>query len=204
MISVLIYIYGFIYCGNIELKNLQGSDVLNLLIAVDELNIQSLITYIQEYLIVHQTDFLHQNPTEILETVYQHKTFTGLWNFCLKIICKEPKILFNSDNFINLRTPSLELFKLDSNLVEPDRASIFASWIDRKESESSNYEKKDIPYNCPERSEGQYIFRSELTDTKSFHKNCDDKGPTIWIKIKGSTKLIGGYKPLGWIVGKVL
>ncbi|GET57400.1 BTB/POZ protein [Rhizophagus irregularis DAOM 181602=DAOM 197198] len=33
----------FIYCGNIELKNLQGSDVLKLLIAVDELNIQQLI-----------------------------------------------------------------------------------------------------------------------------------------------------------------
>ncbi|CAB4385508.1 unnamed protein product [Rhizophagus irregularis] len=53
----------FLYCGNIELKNLQGPDVLNLLIAVDELNIHSLITYIQEYLIEHQTEFLDQNPT---------------------------------------------------------------------------------------------------------------------------------------------
>ncbi|GBC17464.2 BTB/POZ domain-containing protein [Rhizophagus irregularis DAOM 181602=DAOM 197198] len=52
----------FIYCGNIELKNLQGPDVLKLLIAVDELNIHQLISYIQEYLIEHQTEFLHQNP----------------------------------------------------------------------------------------------------------------------------------------------
>ncbi|RGB26322.1 hypothetical protein C1646_424486 [Rhizophagus diaphanus] len=29
----------FIYCGKIELKNLQGSDVLKLLVAVDELNV---------------------------------------------------------------------------------------------------------------------------------------------------------------------
>ncbi|RIA82178.1 hypothetical protein C1645_835770, partial [Glomus cerebriforme] len=62
----------FIYCGNIELKNLKGSDVLELLIAVDELNINSLIFHIQEFLIEHQTEFLHQNPTGILETVYQH------------------------------------------------------------------------------------------------------------------------------------
>src|SRR6185295_12448970 len=101
--------YRFIYCGNIELKNLQGSDVLKLLIAVDELNIQSLISHIQEYLIEHQTEFLHQNPTDILETVYQYETFTSLWNFCLEKICENPNILFNSGKFINLKAPLLEL-----------------------------------------------------------------------------------------------
>ncbi|CAB4389156.1 unnamed protein product [Rhizophagus irregularis] len=53
----------FIYCGNIELKSLQGPDVLKLLIAVDELGVQRLISHIQEYLIEHQTEFLYQNPT---------------------------------------------------------------------------------------------------------------------------------------------
>uniref|UniRef100_U9USD3 Uncharacterized protein n=1 Tax=Rhizophagus irregularis (strain DAOM 181602 / DAOM 197198 / MUCL 43194) TaxID=747089 RepID=U9USD3_RHIID len=37
-----------------------------------------MITYIQEYLIEHQTEFLNQNPIEILETVNQHETFTEL------------------------------------------------------------------------------------------------------------------------------
>ncbi|EXX78770.1 hypothetical protein GLOIN_2v1176608 [Rhizophagus irregularis DAOM 181602=DAOM 197198] len=101
--------FRFIYCGNIELKNLQGPDVLKLLIAVDELNIQQLISHIQEYLIKHQTEFLHQNPTGILETVYQHETFTDLWDFCLEKICEEPEILFNSDKFVNLKAPLLEL-----------------------------------------------------------------------------------------------
>src|SRR5690349_22748229 len=86
----------FIYCGNIELKNLQGTDVLKLLIAVDELNIQPLISHVQEYLIEHQTEFLHQNPTSILEIIYQHENFTDLWDFCLEKICEEPKILFDS------------------------------------------------------------------------------------------------------------
>ena len=96
----------FIYCGNIELKTLQGPDILKLLIAVDELNIQPLISHIQDYLIEHQTEFLHRNPTGILETVYQH---TDLWNFYLEDICEEPKILFNSDKLINLKAPLLEL-----------------------------------------------------------------------------------------------
>ena len=58
---------------------MQGPDVLKLLIAVDELNMQQLISYIQEFLIEHITEFLQQNPTGILEAVYyQHETFTDL------------------------------------------------------------------------------------------------------------------------------
>ena len=84
------------------MKNLQGPDVLKLLITVDELNIQQLISHIQEVLVGQQTEFLNQNPTGILETVYQHERFTDLWNFCLEKICEEPKILFNSDKFIDI------------------------------------------------------------------------------------------------------
>ena len=48
----------YINCGNIELKNSQNPDVLKLLIAVYELSIQQLISYIQEFLIEHQVKFL--------------------------------------------------------------------------------------------------------------------------------------------------
>jgi hypothetical protein len=91
------------------LANLQGSDILKLLIAVDEFKIQLLILCIQEYLTKHQDQFLQQNPTEILETVYQHEAFTDLWNYCLEEICTKPDTLFKSDKFINLKAPLLEL-----------------------------------------------------------------------------------------------
>ncbi|RIA84306.1 hypothetical protein C1645_879997 [Glomus cerebriforme] len=120
----------FIYCGDIELKNLQGSEVLKLLIAVDELNIQSLISHIQEFLIKHKTEFLHQNPTDILEIIYQHETFTDLWEFCLENICKEPKILFHSDKFINLKAPLLELLlkRDDLNMNEIEIWESLLKW----------------------------------------------------------------------------
>src|SRR5689334_13782706 len=120
----------FIYCGNIELNNLQGPDALKLLIAVDELNIQQLISHIQEFLIEHKTEFLHQNPTGILETVYQHETFTDLWNFCLEKICEEPKILFNSDKFINLKAQLLELLlkRDDLNMDEIETWESLLKW----------------------------------------------------------------------------
>jgi hypothetical protein len=83
---------------------------------VDELNIQPLISHIQEFLIEYKTEFLHQNPTGILETIYQHETFTDLWKFCLETICKDPKILFNSDKFINIKASLLELLLKSDDL----------------------------------------------------------------------------------------
>ncbi|GBC17483.1 hypothetical protein GLOIN_2v1837919 [Rhizophagus irregularis DAOM 181602=DAOM 197198] len=99
----------YIYCGKIDLTKLQGPEVLKLLIVVDELNIQSLISCIQKYLIKNEDKFLQQNPIEILETVYQHESFTGLWNYFLEKICEEPEMLFNSNKFTNLKAPLLKL-----------------------------------------------------------------------------------------------
>src|SRR5205085_11587195 len=73
------------------------------------INVQSLIPCIQKYLIEHQDKFLQQNPTEILEKIYQNELFTDLLNHCLEKICDEPEMLFNSDKFVNMKAPLLEL-----------------------------------------------------------------------------------------------
>jgi len=91
------------------LTKLQTFDVIKLSIAVDELNIQYLVSYIQEYLIKHRDDLLQQNLVEILEAFYQHELFTDLCNYCLEKICKDPEMLFDSDKFIGLKAPLLEL-----------------------------------------------------------------------------------------------
>src|SRR6266480_6333395 len=142
-------LFRFIYCGNIELKNLQGPDVLKLLIVVDELNIQQLIPYVQEFLIKHQTEFLHQNPTGILDTVYQHETFTDLWNFCLEKICEKPKILFGSDKFINLKAPLLEILlkRDDLNMNEIEVWESLLRWCfaqQNMKNDPAKWSKEDI------------------------------------------------------------
>ncbi|EXX56248.1 uncharacterized protein OCT59_003181 [Rhizophagus irregularis] len=118
----------FIYCGEVNLTKLQGLDILNLLIAMDEFNIPTLITCVQNYLIEHQYKFLQQNPSEILEMVYQRKNFTDLWNFCHKKICEKPEILFNSDKFTSLKAPLLELL-LKRNDLSLDEIAIWDSLI---------------------------------------------------------------------------
>jgi hypothetical protein len=131
------------------LKNLQGPDILKLLIAVDELNIQPLISHVQEYLIEHQTEFLHQNPSGILETVYQHETFTDLWNFSLKAICEDPKILFYSDKFLNLKAPLLELLlkRDDLNMGEIEIWENLLKWCfaqQNMENDPSKWNEEDV------------------------------------------------------------
>src|SRR5438046_8433707 len=78
-------------------------------------------------------------------------------------------------------------FKLDSTLIQSDHVPLFASWIDRKN--SSHYNNKNIPYDF------KLLYHSSRDgfDSASFHRNCDNKGATIWVaKIQGSTQLIGG------------
>uniref|UniRef100_U9TKR4 TLDc domain-containing protein n=1 Tax=Rhizophagus irregularis (strain DAOM 181602 / DAOM 197198 / MUCL 43194) TaxID=747089 RepID=U9TKR4_RHIID len=87
------------------------------------------------------------------------------------------------------RKPNFK-YQLDSTLIESDYVPIFASWIDKKD--SSHYNRKNIPYDF------KLLHRSSQdgNNTLSFHRNCDNKGATIWIaRIKNSTQLIGGHGP---------
>src|SRR5436190_4735377 len=89
--------------------------------------------------------------------------------------------------------PSRKSNFIDSTLIGVNHIPPFASWIDKKS--SSYYNKKDVPYDF------NLLYRSSRDgiDTGSFHRNCDNKGATIWIaKVQGSTQLIGGYNPLDW------
>ena len=95
-------------------------------------------------------------------------------------------------NIAPSRRPNLKV-KLDSTLIEPCHIPLFASWIDRKD--SSHYNKKNIPYDF------KLLYRASRDgfDNPTFHRNCDNKGATIWVaKLQGSTQLIGGYNPLDW------
>ncbi|CAB4427806.1 unnamed protein product [Rhizophagus irregularis] len=246
----------FIYYGDIELKNLQGPDVLNLLIAVDELNIHSLITYIQEYLVEHQIEFLRQNPTtSLLEILLKRDDLNmdeiEIWDNLLKWCLAQHNMIndptkWNKDDISKIeRTlhkfiPSIRFYDIEPteffykvyrykeilprdlihdllefhivpnkkpktnippsrkqnlklNLIIPNHNHLFASWIDKKD--SSYYNKKNVPYDF------KLLYRSsrDKFDARIFHRNCDNKGATIWIaKIEDSTNLIGGYNPLDW------
>ncbi|CAI2201949.1 13243_t:CDS:2, partial [Funneliformis geosporum] len=93
----------FIYTGVLDLRKQTGSDILDLLVASDELLIEELITFVQKYLIDNQVKWLQQNFVKVLHTVFLLESCKELQNYCLETICDDPEPFFNSPNF-----PSLE------------------------------------------------------------------------------------------------
>uniref|UniRef100_U9UZ98 TLDc domain-containing protein n=1 Tax=Rhizophagus irregularis (strain DAOM 181602 / DAOM 197198 / MUCL 43194) TaxID=747089 RepID=U9UZ98_RHIID len=82
--------------------------------------------------------------------------------------------------------------KFNSALIKSKHILLkFASWIDRKD---SSYNKYDNPYKF------KLLYRSDRDgfNNGAFHKNCDDKGATIWIAKIQDEKDISTVK-LGYV-----
>ncbi|RGB35294.1 hypothetical protein C1646_785446 [Rhizophagus diaphanus] len=106
----------FVYCGKLDLENLQGPEILKLLMVADEFKISTLISCIQKYLIKDHYEFLQENLMDIFQTFYQNELFISLLKFCFI----EIEIIFDSDKFTSLEASLLEfLLKQDDlNLSE--------------------------------------------------------------------------------------
>ncbi|RIA87096.1 hypothetical protein C1645_878246 [Glomus cerebriforme] len=99
----------YIYCGSIDLINLQSRDILNLLLPSVEHEFQPLVKYIQETLVKgNHRKFIINNILEVIELVYQ-KSLDKLWNFCLHKICSKPDHLFKSTKFLTFNPSILEI-----------------------------------------------------------------------------------------------
>ncbi|CAB4373468.1 unnamed protein product [Rhizophagus irregularis] len=110
----------YLYTGHINITNKNETELLNILIASDELKLKRLTKLTEEFIIEKHHQFLQNDPVGILQTVYYRKFLVKLQEFCLELICYKPKILFNSDKFINLPAPLLEIIlkRDDLNLSE--------------------------------------------------------------------------------------
>src|SRR6266516_3908019 len=97
------------YCGNVNLTILQPRELLNLLLPSNEFELQPLVTYIQEILIINNYDFIIKNICEVVELTYQKIVLNKLWDFCIQEICYEPDRLIKSTKFITLNPAILEV-----------------------------------------------------------------------------------------------
>ncbi|POG78972.1 hypothetical protein GLOIN_2v1472655 [Rhizophagus irregularis DAOM 181602=DAOM 197198] len=104
----------YLYCGQLDLSIEKGSDILKLLVATEELGLNILNEFIQEFLIEY---LQNTDPLGVLELVFQHKTFTNLKDSLLEIICHEPKILFGTDKILSLPAQILESLLKREDLV---------------------------------------------------------------------------------------
>ena len=84
------------------MKEQQGEDILEVLVASDELLLEELVQYLQEHLIEKQQNWVDKNFVLVLNTIYKLASCKILQDHCLETICFDSKLLIASDNFISL------------------------------------------------------------------------------------------------------
>ncbi|EXX66950.1 uncharacterized protein OCT59_025327 [Rhizophagus irregularis] len=107
---ILRYIYG----GILPLNGLEASNILNTLVVADELNLQELINYLQNYLIENNSEWLEQHFELVHRKSIQSKYLSELQQFCTNLMAKSPEKIFKSFDFTSLPEKSLvSLIKKD-------------------------------------------------------------------------------------------
>jgi hypothetical protein len=96
-----------------------SEDILKLLIASDELLLEELVKFLQEYLIEQRQNWVHKNFVFILNTIYNLTSCKILQVHCFETICFDPKLLITLDNFPKLDKDILyDLLERDDLLIK--------------------------------------------------------------------------------------
>ncbi|UZO27796.1 uncharacterized protein OCT59_019983 [Rhizophagus irregularis] len=208
---ILRYIYG----GRLSLKECDTKDIIKLLVAANELNLQELIAYIQSFLIENKADWMEENFDLIYRTSSENESFLDLQKFCNDLISNEPNKIFGSPNFTSIpekllisvirddylqmseiqkgeskpRIPrNIDSRNIDSTIITSQHVESISKWVDKLDELTTPYEFK-------------LLFRGSRDGfyPDKFHEICDLHSRTVTIaKVKDSNEILGGYNPIGW------
>jgi hypothetical protein len=104
----------YIYSGEITLSEYGVPTLLDILIAADELMLETLINYAQDYIIENYGDDMKKNFALLYQTVFDYDSFQKLHSFCTEIASTSPQEIFESDNFTAIKENALiSLLKRD-------------------------------------------------------------------------------------------
>jgi len=78
------------------------TDVLELLVAADELMLEELLTCVQNYLIENQSQWLHDNFSQVIHTVFHLQACKMLQDHFIYNICRDAQLFFTSPNFTSV------------------------------------------------------------------------------------------------------
>ncbi|CAG8684646.1 15949_t:CDS:2, partial [Dentiscutata erythropus] len=100
---------------------LQSIVLLDLLIALDELDFDDLVNDLQTHLLKHGTQWIRDNFVAFYRASFQHQTFTKLIDFMNKVIQHEPELLLNSECFNELdESELLSILKREDFYVQDE------------------------------------------------------------------------------------
>ncbi|RGB41558.1 hypothetical protein C1646_751982 [Rhizophagus diaphanus] len=100
--NVFELILRYIYIGELDLTGKSNKDILELLIASDELLIGELFNYVQDYLIEKQIEWIMENFFLVLHIAFKITDCKKLQDYCIEIICEDTHSFITSNEFLSL------------------------------------------------------------------------------------------------------
>ncbi|CAB4421459.1 unnamed protein product [Rhizophagus irregularis] len=143
---ILRYIYG----GKLFLKDYNNLDIVKLLIAANELNLQELVIYLQSFLIKNKTNWMEQNFNLIYQTSFDNDSFLELQGYCTDLMYQAPHKIFKSLDFTSIPEKILisliQGYNLQMNEIQIWENVLKWGLTQNPElsSDSSNYSKDDF------------------------------------------------------------
>ncbi|CAG8658697.1 3051_t:CDS:2 [Paraglomus brasilianum] len=100
--NVFEIILRYLYTGEVDIEKCDGFQILKLLVASDELNLDDLLRFAQNYLIESRKSFIVEQPVRVLQSIFRLESCKALRLFCLDEICGNRTNLFDSDEYLTL------------------------------------------------------------------------------------------------------
>ncbi|CAG8681082.1 1202_t:CDS:1, partial [Paraglomus brasilianum] len=110
----------YLYGNVVDFASENASVVFDVLMATDELELLELLDDVQQYIIEKKDEFLSDNLVKILGKIWLHEAFSPLRDICIDIICKQPSILFDCDEFCEISESILMYFLQRDDLDLPE------------------------------------------------------------------------------------
>ncbi|GBB97381.1 hypothetical protein RclHR1_02980020 [Rhizophagus clarus] len=107
--EILKIILKYIYGGILSLDEQESSDILKILIAADELLLQEIVEYLQDYLVENKSKWIVQHFELVHQTGFQRNNLIKIQQFCTNLMAKSPEKIFKSFDFTSLPEKSLIL-----------------------------------------------------------------------------------------------
>ncbi|GBB98714.1 hypothetical protein RclHR1_00330041 [Rhizophagus clarus] len=121
--NVFKIILKYVYIGEVNLTNQLDIDILELLVASNELLLEELFEYVQDYLIENQTTWLQENLIRVFHRVFPLPNCKKLQDHCVESISADPQSFITSKDFLSLNKNILyDLLKRNDFLIEEDIA----------------------------------------------------------------------------------
>jgi hypothetical protein len=151
-------------------------DILGLLIASDELLIEELYDYIQDYLIVKQNSWMKNNFTLVFHTAFKLTDCKKLQDYCLEFISKNFRSFITTKDFLSLdKNIFYELLQRDDLQIKEDDAwDYLIKWgIERtpglKNEKNDGIKWNNENYETLKKTLNQFIPLIRFVDISSDH-----------------------------------